>query len=202
MSLTIALLSYLIGSIPTAYFFVKWKAHLDIREAGSGNVGAYNVYDVTHSKWMGIVVLVTDVIKGALIVLFVKKIFGDDFFLLAFASLFGVIGHSYPIWLKFKGGRGLATAAGSVLVLNWTFVALWCSIWAVVYWRLKDIHIGNIVALISTPVIFAISPKGVVSWALIHTAGVTQFVSYGFLLCSVLFLRHLQPLAEIMRKKG
>jgi len=145
----ISVISYLLGSIPTAYLAVKFKSDKDIREEGSGNVGAMNSFEVTNSKLIGLVVLIVDAAKGAISVLIAKQ-FGNSFSLPMIALIFSVAGHCFNPWLKFKGGRGLATAAGGALVFSPVVLVTWLILWLVAYLFKKNIHFANISATILT----------------------------------------------------
>ncbi len=147
MSIIISVfIGYLLGSIPTAFIILKFRRGLDIRNEGSGNVGTLNSYEVTNSKKIGLVVLFIDSLKGFLSVVVIKIIFGDQFLLSMIALLFAVFGHCYSAWLKFRGGRGLATAAGGALALAPLILILWGLFWLVIHkWR-NDIYISNISA--------------------------------------------------------
>jgi len=113
--------SYLIGSFPTAFLVVKWRYKADIRHYGSGSVGASNVYR-NFSKLLGLMVFIWDVAKGALVV-WVSQILIMPPEYQAAAALAVVIGHNWPVFLKFNAGRGVATAAGAaMLLLPWVAV--------------------------------------------------------------------------------
>ena len=103
---------YLIGSIPTAYILVRLKYNKNLTEEGSGNIGARNTLDVTQSKSDGIIVLLVDLLKGLLPSLFLIMYseLNREEMILPMTLL--VAGHNFSVWLKFKGGRGLSTAAG------------------------------------------------------------------------------------------
>ncbi|MDE3058258.1 MAG: glycerol-3-phosphate acyltransferase, partial [Bacteroidota bacterium] len=118
-------LSYLIGSFPTAYFVVKRNTQKDIRSLGSGNVGGMNAYEVTGNKFVGILVVGIDALKGIVVVLAVKLLISSAVDVVIVGMTAGIIGHCYPVWLKFHGGRGLAIGAGMLLVTAWIFVAVW-----------------------------------------------------------------------------
>ena len=110
------IISYLVGSIPTAYLFARIFKGIDIRKHGSGNVGATNAIRVL-GKTIGICVLIIDVLKGFVVVLFLADRFsGYEWFKIAvgFAS---VCGHNWPVFLRFKGGKGVATSLGVLLGL-------------------------------------------------------------------------------------
>lgn len=198
----IAGVSYLIGSFPSAYLLVKWKTHQDIRKMGSGNVGALNSYEVTRSKFVGLSVLMIDMAKGALAVGLTRIFFGDSYLFLGLACLFSVAGHNYPIWLGFKGGRGLATAAGAVLQVNWFFVVLWCLWWLITYLLTRHIHVGNIAAILVSPFCAALLSGLMVDFGLLEDSDKGLFIIFVFLLCALLFLRHLQPLKDIIFRKA
>jgi glycerol-3-phosphate acyltransferase PlsY len=198
----IAVVSYLIGSLPTAYLLVKWKTQQDVRKMGSGNVGALNSYEVTGSRSVGLSVLIADLAKGAFAVLVARFICDGSFGFLGFSVLSVVVGHCYPAWLGFKGGRGLAPAAGAVLIVNWIFVVVWCTIWCVSYFLTRNVHKGNLSAIVMTPFIAALLSQKMVDWGLLREEETVLFVFFGFLLCTLLFLRHLQPVKEILSGKS
>ena len=153
-----ALTGYLLGSIPTAFILVRWRSRIDLRAAGSGNVGALNSFEVTRSRAVGVSVLVLDLLKGVLAVYAVRS-FGGEWPLTGMISaLSAVLGHNYPFWLKFNGGRGLATAAGAALVLLWGFVPLWCLMWALAYAMLRSVNPASAVASIVSPVVVFLWP--------------------------------------------
>lgn len=194
--------SYLIGSLPTAYLLVKWKTHQDVRKMGSGNVGALNSYEVTRSKFVGVAVLVVDLLKGVLAVTLTRLFVGDSFLILGLTVISAVIGHNYPLWLSFRGGRGLATAAGALLLVNGVFVVIWGVLWSIAYLWTKNVHKGNIAAIALTPFISAVLSSKLVEWGMLRQEDSWWFILFGFLLCVLLFLRHLQPLKEIFFAKS
>ncbi|MFN7622718.1 MAG: glycerol-3-phosphate 1-O-acyltransferase PlsY [Acidobacteriota bacterium] len=118
MSLTIFLLGYLCGSIPFGYLIVRLKSGEDIRQSGSGATGANNVTR-TAGKGAGILTLFLDALKGAVAVLLARWLVGDSGtpWVVAGAGILAVCGHCYPVWLKFKAGKGVATALGVFLVI-------------------------------------------------------------------------------------
>jgi glycerol-3-phosphate acyltransferase PlsY len=142
------IIGYFIGSLPTAYIILKYRKGLDIRKEGSGNVGTLNSYEVTNSKLIGLTVLAIDLLKGILSVLIPKIIFGDEFIFPMISLIFSVFGHCYSIWLSFKGGRGLATAAGGFLLLSPIVLLSWGVSWLITYKIKKHIHFANISATI------------------------------------------------------
>ncbi|MGA9363146.1 MAG: glycerol-3-phosphate acyltransferase [Bacteroidota bacterium] len=193
--------NYLIGSLPTAYLLVKWKTQQDVRKMGTGNVGALNSYEVTGSRFVGLAVLLVDLMKGAFSVLLARFLSDGTFTFLGLSALSVVVGHNYNVWLGFKGGRGLAAAAGAVLVVNWVFVAVWGALWSVTYMLTKNIHKGNVLAIVVTPFVAAFLSEKMVDWGLLKQEDTSLFIVFGFLLCTLLFLRHLQPIREMLSGK-
>ncbi|MBN8568545.1 MAG: glycerol-3-phosphate acyltransferase [Ignavibacteria bacterium] len=147
----LCLVYYLIGSIPTAYLVLKFRHQLDIRNEGTGNVGAMNSYDVTGSKSTGIIVMLVDLFKGlipALILLYVLKL---NLYFTIIPLVLLVLGHNFSVFIKFKGGRGLATGAGVLLVMNFWIVILWLVFYFIIR-KIKDnVHVATVIALILIP---------------------------------------------------
>jgi glycerol-3-phosphate acyltransferase PlsY len=183
-------LGYIIGSIPTAYLLVRWKSRIDIRTAGSGNVGAMNTFDVTGSKPLGLTVLVLDLFKGVAAVIVAGLLFDREFWEMAIAGVAAMIGHNYPVWLRFRGGRGLSTAAGVMLILGWIFVAIWCTLWALTFLPWKNIHRSNILASIGTPIAVAFVPNQPIHTVLASPAGTHDVFYLTIAICCVILLRH------------
>ena len=125
------LLGYALGSIPFGLLLAKAAGKGDIRSIGSGNIGATNVLR-TGSKGLAAAVLVLDLVKGLLAVLFAWRWLPEA---AGFAALGAVLGHCFPVWLKFKGGKGVATTAGVCFGLWWpiglTYAAVWLSLLAI-----------------------------------------------------------------------
>ncbi|MGA9115297.1 MAG: glycerol-3-phosphate acyltransferase [Bacteroidota bacterium] len=137
------LAGYLLGSFPTAYLLLRRRARLDIRRAGSGNVGALNSYEVSGSAAIGLVVLLVDCLKGCAVVLVVRHAGGGGFAGEAASGIGAVLGHAYPCWIGFKGGRGLATAAGSALVLGPWVVPGWGVLWGAGYALFREVNTAS-----------------------------------------------------------
>ncbi len=109
--------SYLVGAIPTGYLIVKALKGIDIRETGSGNIGATNVKRVLGMKWF-LIVLFLDALKGFLPVVAAGLVFGDRYaFMPVMAGLAAILGHTFTVFLNFKGGKGVATSLGVFLAL-------------------------------------------------------------------------------------
>ena len=146
--------SYLIGSIPTGYIIVKLFTGQDIRKIGSGSTGATNVKRVMGKKWFFTVMLL-DALKGALPVI-LTTIFATAYkewgVLPVIAAIFVIIGHSKSIFLKFTGGKSVASGVGTILALNWQVGLIIAGIWAVITWFSKYVSLGSIIALALAPV--------------------------------------------------
>lgn len=146
---------YLIGSIPTAYIFGYLFKRIDIREAGSGNVGATNVYRVV-GKLAGLLVLAIDIFKGYVCVTFIPAIFdlqptAHHSQLLLF-GLSAILGHNWPIFLKFKGGKGVAVSAG-VLSGIMPDVLYYCLVvWLIVFILTRYVSLASIIASMTLPI--------------------------------------------------
>ena len=138
---------YLLGSIPFGLLLARVGGHGDIRRIGSGNIGATNVLR-TGDKRLAAMTLLLDMGKGALAVLIARR-GGNDPAIMAAAG--AVIGHLFPIWLGFKGGKGVATALGVLLALNWQTGALACLTWLAVAALTRYSSLAALVALAASP---------------------------------------------------
>lgn len=141
--------AYLAGSIPFGLIFTKMAGIGNIRQIGSGNVGATNVLR-TGRKGIAAATLVFDAAKGAAAVL-VAGLWGQEFALVA--GLAAVIGHNFPIWLWFKGGKGVATTFGVALALMWDAALLALAIWVLVIAITRYSSLGALAALIAAPLL-------------------------------------------------
>ena len=150
----VALFAYLIGSIPTGYIIVKAKTGKDIRTIGSGSTGATNVKRVVGKKWF-FTVMILDAIKGMIPVLLTKYlILGDSIGLLAvIAAVTVIIGHSKPVFLKFKGGKSVASGIGTIYALNFIAGIILTVIWCIITYFTKYVSVGSIIAILTAPFI-------------------------------------------------
>ena len=137
-----ALVSYLFGSIPFGYLFTKILLKKDIRNVGSGNIGATNVLR-TGNKSLGYLTLVLDIAKAVVPVIYIKFNYPD---LVYISALCAFLGHLFPIWLKFKGGKGVATGFGTIIFLNVYVGVIGLLIWMSIA---KLYRISSLSALIS-----------------------------------------------------
>ena len=123
-------LGYLLGSIPFGLLFAFLSGAGDVRKIGSGSIGATNVLR-TGKKWAAALTLLFDAGKGAFAVLLVRYLLGTDASLLAAFAAF--LGHLYPVWLRFKGGKGIAVSLGILLAVNWPMALAGMATWLVVF---------------------------------------------------------------------
>ena len=144
----IGIISYLMGSIPFGFILTKIFLKKDIREIGSGNIGATNALR-TGNKAIGYSTLVLDIFKAVAPVIYVK-VFYQDF--LYIASLCAFLGHVFPIWLKFKGGKGVATYVGILFAINIYFGIIFAISWFITFFISKYSSLSSLVGAASIPI--------------------------------------------------
>ena len=194
-----AVIGYLLGSIPTAFLVLKAKG-IDIREAGTGNVGAMNSYEVTNSKYVGIFVFMGDAIKGLVSVYIPLLLFPYGFEYAAFALLFAVLAHCFNPWLGFKGGRGLAAALGGTLLIAPFLAAFWIAGWVLTFLVKRDILLGNIVANALTLIIPFCIPTIVYRYAFPRPDSVSSLMFFTAGLMIIIVIKHFEPMMELLTK--
>ena len=140
--LLVFLYSYFLGSIPFGLILTKLFLHEDIRKIGSGNIGATNVLR-TGKKFLAIMTLLLDVIKGFLTV-YATSIYFNDFVYLA--ALICFIGHIYPVWLKFKGGKGVAVYLGTIIFISFKCAVIFGLIWIITLFIYKYSSLSSIIS--------------------------------------------------------
>ena len=167
------LFGYLAGSVPFAFLLAR-RAGIDVRLAGSGNVGAANVLRTTGA-WCAVAVMALDVAKGAAAVALVHVAAGGAS-LAALTGAAAVVGHIYPVWLRFHGGKGVAVAAGAFSVLAPLATGIAAVLFLVIVWATRYVSLGSIAATIALPPVawWAGAPRGVVGTAA-ATAGLIVF---------------------------
>ena len=153
--LIIGIICYLIGSIPFGYILTKVFLKTDIRDIGSGNIGATNALR-TGNKTIGYTTLFFDIIKAVIPIIYVKFNFTE---LLYISSLCIFLGHVFPIWLKFKGGKGVATYVGILFALNIYFGLVFIISWLITFAFFKFSSLSSLVASISIPIYLLILSK-------------------------------------------
>ena len=144
----IGIISYLMGSIPFGLILTKVFLKKDIREIGSGNIGATNALR-TGNKLIGYSTLILDVLKAVIPVLYVKINFTDAVYI---SALCAFIGHVFPVWLKFKGGKGVATYVGILFSLNIIFGLVFGICWLIIFFISKYSSLSSLIGSLSTPV--------------------------------------------------
>ena len=148
----LAIICYLIGSIPFAYILTKLFGLGDVRNIGSGNVGATNVLR-TGEKKLAFLVLFFDILKGFVPLIVLKNYFftnSSELIVCSIASL-TILGHIFPIWLKFKGGKGVATYIGYIFAINYIFGLIFIFSWLFIALIKKYSSLASIVSLIILP---------------------------------------------------
>ena len=151
-----ALISYLFGSIPFGYLFTKILLKKDIRNVGSGNIGATNVLR-TGNKSLGYLTLILDIAKAVVPVIYIKFNYPD---LVYISALCAFLGHLFPVWLKFKGGKGVATFVGILISINIYYALVFGTIWILTFLISKYSSLSSLFASISIPIYLAIIDQG------------------------------------------
>jgi len=146
---------YLVGAIPSGVVLTRLTGAGDVRKAGSGNIGATNVYRVA-GRGLGIATLAGDVLKGLLPVLLVMKSGAWSPWQVAAVAGATFLGHLYPVYLRFKGGKGVATALGIFLVLSPLAVLIAFLVFAVVLWRWRYVSLASITAAALIPLLVVV----------------------------------------------
>lgn len=140
------LISYFVGTISGAYIVGKLFLDKDIRKYGSGNAGTTNAMRVLGKK-AGILTFLIDFLKGALVTLIIRRIFGDEF--VPLAILGAVLGHDFPFYMKFKGGKGVATTLGALALFNFPLTLICYIVWVLGTVLTKMVSVGSILFFIS-----------------------------------------------------
>ena len=144
----IGIISYLMGSIPFGFILTKIFLKKDIREIGSGNIGATNALR-TGNKTIGYLTLILDILKAVIPVLYVKFFFQESIYI---SSLCAFLGHVFPIWLKFRGGKGVATYVGILFSINIYFGVIFLVSWAITFLVSKYSSLSSLIATASIPI--------------------------------------------------
>ena len=144
----IILISYLMGSIPFGLILTKIFLNKDIREIGSGNIGATNVLRAGN-KIVGYLTLILDVLKAIIPIIYIKLNYPD---LIYVSSLSVFLGHVFSIWLKFKGGKGVATYVGILFCINYFLAVIFIISWLIIFFITKFSSLGSILASLIIPI--------------------------------------------------
>ena len=153
--LIVGIASYLMGSIPFGLILTKIFLNKDIREIGSGNIGATNALR-TGNKLIGYSTLILDIAKAIIPVIFVKINYPD---LIYIASLCAFLGHVFPIWLKFKGGKGVATYVGILFSINLLLGIIFTASWGIIFLIFRYSSLSSIIGSISIPIYILITDQ-------------------------------------------
>jgi glycerol-3-phosphate acyltransferase PlsY len=141
--------SYLLGSIPFGYILLRIFRGQDVRQTGSGNIGATNV--ARSSPALGMLTLLLDALKGCAAVAVARVLFPDQTMLAAVAALFAILGHIFPVWLRFSGGKGVATGLGAFVMLAPKIVLIALGIFVVMVFAFRYISLASIVTVAVFP---------------------------------------------------
>jgi glycerol-3-phosphate acyltransferase PlsY len=178
--------AYLLGSIPFAYIFVRAAGGGDVRRVGSGNVGATNAMRAAGWKWAVLVALL-DVGKGVAAVALMRQLTANPAWAAA-AGVMAVIGHCFPVWLSFQGGKGVATAAGAFGTIALAPIAAVGAVWFVLLAVTRIVSLSSVIAAASFPVLFYFMMRPPLHVALCAVAAV-----------SVIIWRHRSNMARLLR---
>lgn len=149
--LLLVLFSYFLGSVPTGYLIAKRVMGIDIRQHGSGNPGAANVYRIV-GKWAGVSTFLIDACKGFIPVCLARHFCPDNYWVAIACGVIAILGHMWTIYLKFRGGKGVATSAGVFAALLPVPTALAFLSFVLCVWKWGRISIGSICACIVLPI--------------------------------------------------
>ncbi len=186
--LAVAVLGYLLGSIPFGLLLTRLAGLGDIRDIGSGNIGATNALR-TGNRWVAAGTLIGDAGKGAVAVLVAAQLGvvtgTDPVWMSAIAALAAFLGHLYPVWLGFKGGKGISTFIGVLLALHWPVGLLFCATWALVAAISRYSSLSALVGALLTPIYLAWLDQ----WHL---------VGLGVLLAALIYIAHRDNIRRLL----
>ena len=138
------IIAYFVAAVPFGLVFSKYFGNKDVRKHGSKNIGATNVTRVLGKK-LGALTFLCDALKGALMIILARVIFDDNLDnYLALLVLVCVVGHVYPIYLRFRGGKGVATALACIMVMNWMLGVAFAVVWVIIYYSSKIVALASI----------------------------------------------------------
>ena len=176
--------SYLMGSIPFGYLLTKFFLKKDIRNIGSGNIGATNALR-TGNKVIGYSTLTLDILKAFLPVIFIKLNYPDYIYVSSFCVF---IGHVFPFWLKFRGGKGVATYMGVLFCLDITFGFIFVVTWLLLYLIFKYSSLSSLLATLSIPVYILLFLEG-------------QNIFFFLIMFVLIFFTHRQNVKRLINKE-
>lgn len=176
-----AVIAYLLGSIPFGLVLTRAAGLGDIRKIGSGNIGATNVLR-TGNKPLAAATLVLDALKGTVAVLIARYFWGEDAALLA--GIFAFLGHCFPVWLGFRGGKGVAVMIGVLLGLCWPVGLIFCAVWLVIAFAQKYSSLSALTAAVTAPIFAYVA--GLLDW----TADGGKLAAVAAVLALILIIKH------------
>lgn len=187
------LISYLVGSFPTSYIMAKYIKGIDIRTAGSGNAGATNVLRVV-GKIPALITLIVDILKGVLVVAVIAPItypgledlFQRDFYF-GFMAFMVIAGHIWPVFLRFKGGKGVATTLGVGIGILPIALIPSLIIWVVVFFATSYVSLASIISLLSFPI------------AVIFTDYSFYTVLFSVIICGISIYKHKENIKRLLK---
>ncbi len=194
------IIGYLFGSFPSAYLLIKKTKNIDITKAGTGNVGAMNSFDVTKSKAVGTIVLILDALKGIVPIVILSAISFNTFEALAVALIGCVFSHCYNPWLKFKGGRGLASAAGGTAVIFPFALFTWAILWLIFYLMKRNVIIANVTASVMALLIIFTSNDIAIKYAYPKPESDATLILFSLALILIILSKHIEPIQEILNQ--
>jgi len=181
---TIGIISYLMGSIPFGFVLTKIFLKKDIRKIGSGNIGATNALR-TGNKVIGYATLILDISKAIIPVIYTKINFPELIFV---ASLCAFLGHVFPIWLKFKGGKGVATYVGILFSINIVFGLIFAISWLITFVLTKYSSLSSLIGSLSLP-------------AYLLVTGQTNNVIFFIIMFVLIFFTHRENVKRLKNKE-
>jgi len=182
--LIISILSYLIGSIPFGFLLTKFFLKKDIRNIGSGNIGATNVLR-SGNKSIGYATLFLDIIKAVIPIIYLKLNFTDYIFI---GSLCIFLGHVFPIWLRFKGGKGVATYVGILFSINLSIGLVFIGVWFITFLISKYSSLSSLFASLSIPVYLFIFTN-------------QNFIFFSIIMFILIFYTHRENIKRLKNKE-
>ena len=193
---SLGLIAYLVGSLPTGYVAGRLRG-IDVREVGSGNVGATNVTRVL-GKHFGYPVFVIDFLKGLVAVVLAGAIahrchldsIASDL-CAALGGIFSVVGHSFPVWLGFKGGKGVATSLGVIFGISWIAALIMAAVWVIIFKTTRYVSVASIAAAITLPVVM-------IALFFLNQLKSPVLVYFSLCLAAIVVIRHRSNLSRLL----
>ena len=183
-----AALGYLLGSIPFGYLLVRIVHGTDVRQIGSGNIGATNVSRTSPA--LGVLTLLLDATKGLAPVLIARALHSDHAVLFgALAGFFAVIGHMFPVWLGFRGGKGVATGLGAFICIAPKSLLVMVGIFFAVVAAFRYISLGSVIATLALPLL---------AWRLDHRAGLPLY--FIMAAAALIVLKHRENIRRLLAR--